>query len=115
MDQRCENSNYLDLNVSHLRFYPKNYVLAYEVVKGFLGFNTSAINTWSLQQAGHQTKVMMHMKIETKGTKGALMGPMLKMQLNKTVEGVLQAFKTFVETGRISKEKELAKFLKKAA
>lgn len=55
--------------------------------------------------------------METKGLKGVIMGPMMKMKLNKTMEGILQDFKTFVETGKVSqqKEKELAKYLKKAA
>ncbi len=116
-NRTCEVPGFGTIEEEIKKFDAQNHVLAYEVVKGFPGFITSAINTWSLHQVGHQTKVRMHMKMQTNGFKGAIMGPLMKMKLNKTVEGVLQDFKIFVETGRVSqqKEKELAKLLKEVA
>ena len=92
-------------------------MLAYEVVKGFPGFITSAMNTWSLEEKGSNTLLSMHMTMHTKGFKGAIMSPLMKMQLNKTVTGIIDDLKVFVETGTPSdyKQKEVAKNRKKAA
>ena len=116
-NRTCEVPGFGTIQEEIKMFDSKNHVLAYEVLKGFPGFITSAINTWSLNKVEKQTKVTMHIKMGTKGLKGAIMGPMMKIKLNKTVEGVLQDFKIFVETGKVSqqKQKELAKYLKKAA
>lgn len=116
-NRTCEVPGFGTIQEEIKKFDAQNHILQYEVLEGFPGFITSAINTWTLRQVRNQTIVSMHMKMETKGLKGAIMGPMMKMQLNKTVEGVLQDFKIFVETGKVSeqKEKELAKYLKKAA
>jgi len=59
----------------------------------------------------------MNKAMQTKGIKGAIMGPMMKMNLNKMITGVLSDLKTFVETGKPSehKMKEMAKAAKKAA
>ncbi|MEQ9297125.1 MAG: SRPBCC family protein [Cyclobacteriaceae bacterium] len=99
------------------KFESENHVLSYEVTKGFPGFISSAVNTWTLVPQGLSTKVMMHMQMQTTGIKGALMGPMMKMNLNKLITGVVKDFKTYVETGKPSaqKAKEIAKALKKAA
>lgn len=116
-NRTCEVPGFGTIQEEIRTFDAKNHVLAYEVVKGFPGFISSAINTWTLQQVGNQTKVSMHMKMETKGLIGAIMGPMMKMKLNKTIEGVIEDFKHYVETGTpsLQKEKEMLKLSKKAA
>lgn len=116
-NRTCEVPGFGTIQEEIIKFDTHNHILAYEVVKGFPGFIASAINTWALQPVGNQTIVSAHMVMQTKGFKGAIMGPMMKMQLKKTLEGVLQDLKIFVETGKVSqqKEKELNKRLRKSA
>ena len=92
-------------------FDPENYKLVYEVVKGFPGFVEVGKNQWSLSPLGNKTQVHMHLVIETKGIMGAIMGPVMGMQLKKVVSTVLEDFKHYVETGNPSpsKAKEMAK------
>ncbi|WP_435577875.1 SRPBCC family protein [Gilvibacter sp.] len=116
-NRTCEVPGFGTIQEDIKKFDSNNYVLAYEVVKGFPGFITTAVNTWTLERRGSNTLVCMHLKMQTKGFKGAIMGPMMKMQLNKTVSGVLEDLKIFVETGSPSdyKQKEVAKSRKKVA
>ncbi len=116
-NRTCEVSGFGTIQEDLKMFDARNHVLSYEVVKGFPGFITSAINTWSLQKTGNQTRVRMHLKMQVKGFKGAIMGPMMKIQLNKTVSGVIEDLKIYVETGNPSpsKQKELAKHQNTAA
>lgn len=116
-NRTCEVSGFGTIQEEIRKYDANNHILAYEVTKGFPGFITSAVNTWSLSKAGNHTKVKMHMKVQTQGIKGIIMGMMMKMQLNKTVAGVIEDLKTYVETGLPSKikQKEMAKIQKKAA
>ncbi|MEO1033474.1 MAG: SRPBCC family protein [Bacteroidota bacterium] len=116
-NRTCEVLGFGKIQEDIKKFDSKNYVLQYEVVKGFPDFITSAVNTWALERKGSNTLVSMHMKMQTKGFKGAIMGPMMKIQLNKTVAGVIEDLKIFVGTGNPSdyKQKELAKNRKKVA
>ena len=87
-------------------FDSQNYILAYEVIKGFPGFIKQGINTWRLSKSDvGSTKVSMRFTAETKGFLGLVMGPMMKMQLNKGLGEVLNDFKHYVETGQQSPEK----------
>lgn len=99
------------------KFDAKNHILAYEITKGFPGFISSGVNTWTLTEEGSNTKVVMNLEMETKGLMGVIMGPMMKMKLNKLIAGVVADLKTYAETGAPSaqKVKELAKVAKKAA
>lgn len=92
-------------------FDPKRYVIEYEVVEGFPFFVDTAINKWRLTKNGSSTKVDIDFNLKTKGIMGAIMKPMMKMQMNKLIGFVLEDFKHFVETGQPSprKAKELAK------
>ena len=116
-NRTCEVRGFGTIQEEIKNFDSKNFVLQYKVVKGFPGFITSADNTWSLERNGSNTLLRMHMTMQTKGFKGAIIGPMMKIQLNKTVAGVIEDLKIFVETGNPSnyKQKELAKNRKKAA
>ena len=116
-NRTCEVPGFGTIHEEIKKFDVQNYVLAYEVVKGFPGFITSAVNIWTLERKGRNTLVRMHMNMQTKGFKGIIMGPMMKMQLNKIVAGVIEDLKIFVETGNPSdyKQKELEKTQKKVA
>ncbi len=116
-NRTCEVQGFGQIEEELKRFDARNYVLSYEVTDGFPGFIDSAINTWTLTSHGMSTKVTMDMQMETKGLMGAIMGPMMKMNLSKLVAGVIEDFKAYLETGRPSefKAKEIAKAMKKAA
>jgi hypothetical protein len=99
-------------------FDPQNYNLVYEVIEGFPFFVDQGINNWKLTALSNgKTKVDMHLTITTKGFMGKLMGPMMKLQMNKIVESVLDDLKQYIETGQPSarKAKEMAKRQKQAA
>ena len=100
------------------KFDPENFILEYEVIEGFPFFVDTAINNWQLSSIGsNKTKVNMHLVVKTKGFVGAVMGPMMKLQLNKQIATIPQDLKHYVETGKPSphKAKELQKQRKKAA
>lgn len=99
-------------------FDSNNYILEYEVIKGFPGFIKQGINKWTLTKVNdRQTKVVMHFKGETQGFLGIIMGPMMGYQLKKNLGDVLGDFKYYVETGKPSpgKLKDAEKYAKKAA
>jgi len=60
----CEVPGFGTIKEEIRKFDAQNHILAYEVVKGFPGFITTAINTWSLQKVGNETKVSMHMTMQ---------------------------------------------------
>lgn len=95
----------------------ENYILEYEVVEGFPFFVETAINNWSLTKMGNKTKVTMKTEVRTKGVFGAIMTPMMKMQMGGLLKNAIDDFKIYLETGDISdrKKKENAKMAKKAA
>ncbi|MBV6644060.1 MAG: SRPBCC family protein [Cyclobacteriaceae bacterium] len=116
-NRTCEVPGFGKIQEAIRKFDSNKHILAYEVTHGFPGFIASAVNTWKLTPQGFNTKVEMNMEMQTKGIKGAIMGPMMKMNLSKTVAGVLSDLKTYVETGEPSeqKAKEIAKASMKAA
>ncbi|MEL7124064.1 MAG: SRPBCC family protein [Bacteroidota bacterium] len=99
-------------------FDSKNYILEYEVIKGFPGFIKQGINKWTLTKVSDtQTKVNMHFIGITQGFMGLIMGPVMRIQLNKGLGEVLGDFKHYVEIGEPSPEKikDIQKHAKKAA
>jgi hypothetical protein len=56
-------------------------------------------------------RINAHITADLNGIKGTLMGPMLKKNFSKTVEGFLKDWKEYAETGHVSgaKQKELAR------
>lgn len=116
-NRSCEVPGFGKIQEVIKNFDPEKHILVYEVTNGFPSFISFAFNTWKLVSHGSKTKVQMNMEMHTKGIKGALMGPMMKINLNKMVTGVLLDLKIYVETGEPSehKMKELAKAAKKAA
>ena len=100
------------------KFDPSNFTLEYEVIEGFPFFVDTAINNWQLSQIDtHQTRVDMHLVVKTKGFVGAIMNPMMKLQLSKQIASIPNDLKHFVETGNPSpnKAKEIKKLAKKVA
>lgn len=98
-------------------FDPKNYILEYEVIEGFPFFVASGINNWRLTNLDGRTKINMHLVIKTKGIIGAIMNPLMKMQMNGLTKSVLVDLKHYIETGEPSpvKTKELQKSQKNIA
>lgn len=98
-------------------FNPANYELEYKVLEGFPFFVDLGKNNWKLTKVGPTTKVSMHMTIITKGIVGRLMSPMMKMQINKLADNVINDLKHYTETGKPSpmKAKELKNLAKQAA
>jgi len=116
-NRTCEVPGFGVIQEEIRSFDSQNYVLSYEVTEGFPSFISSAINTWQLIPHHQNTKVVMHMHMKTKGIIGVFMGPLMKMNLNKLIKGVIADFKAYVETGKpsIHKLKELEKLPKRAA
>lgn len=116
-NRTCEVPGFGKIDEVILIFDPVNHILSYEVKEGFPTFISSAVNTWILKKEDLGTRVSMNLEMQTTGIKGVLIGPMMKMNLNKLITGVVSDFKVYVETGKPSKHKakELAKEAKKAA
>lgn len=89
--------------------------LAYE---GLPGFVREGGNTWRVRDIGRgKTEVSMHMKFDLNPVAEALMGWMMKRQMTKAGEAVLDDLKIYAESGQISQRKReaLARFAKKRA
>lgn len=96
----------------------EKYELVYQVIEGFPFFVDTAINNWRLTQKGTNTKVNMHCEMKLKGFVGAMMSPLMKLQLNKLFDEVVEELKYYIEhdgKAHPRKEKALAKLAKKAA
>ncbi len=113
-NRSCETS-FGHLN-EEIRVFKPNEQLSYEVVEGFPGFIKKGVNNWYLTKVSEtETRVSMRFEGETQGFAGVIMGPMMKMNLGKGLEGALFDFKHYVETGKPSPEKvkDQEKYLKK--
>ncbi len=100
-----------------LSFDPNNYHLEYKVIEGFPSFVDKGINRWQLTKIENTTKVNMHLTITTKGIIGAIMGPLMRIQMNNITADILSDLKHYVELGKPSpkKQKELSRYRKEAA
>lgn len=88
-----------------IAFDPGNHLLSYKVVEGFPSYMEEAINTWSLHSDSEGTRVKMHLRMSTRGILGALMSPMMKMQMKSITSTVINDFRHYVETAMPSPEK----------
>lgn len=80
--------------------------LAYE---GLPGFVREGGNTWRVRDLGNgKTEVSMHMKFDLNPVAEVLMGWMLKRQMGKAADSVLDDLKVYAETGKVSDRKRLA-------
>ena len=94
------------------KFDAKNQILSYSVIEGFPSFISSAVNTWTLKRLSEdKTLVSMKLSMKTRGFKGLIMGPLMKMQISKLTAGVVNDLKVYLETGSPSpvKRKEIEK------
>jgi len=83
-----------------LDFDPERLTLEYEVVEGFPFFVERGVNRWTLVPDGAQaTKVRSVATIATRGIVGALMAPMLRLQMTGLMRMTLQDLKHYLETG----------------
>lgn len=77
--------------------------LAYE---GLPGFVREGGNNWGVRDLGNgKTEVNMRMRFDLNPVANVLMGWMLKRQMSKAGEGVLDDLKVFAETGKVSERK----------
>lgn len=89
-----------------VKVFQPNKQLSYEVIEGFPSFVETGINNWYLSKLDdNRTKVTMHFQGKTTGIMGAIMGPMMKMNLKKGLGQALSDFKYYVENGKPSPEK----------
>ncbi|NOT88109.1 MAG: SRPBCC family protein [Lysobacter sp.] len=82
-----------------LEFDPENFALKYEVVQGFPFFVERGVNLWTLTEEGAATRVRSVAEITTKGIVGAMMAPMMKMQMTGLMQKLVEDLKHYVETG----------------
>ncbi len=80
-------------------FDPEAHALTYEVMEGFPFFVERGVNRWRLVEEGGRTRVISNAEIVTKGVIGALMRPMMKMQMTGMMRRTLEDLKYYVERG----------------
>ncbi|WKN44743.1 SRPBCC family protein [Tunicatimonas pelagia] len=78
-------------------FDARQHTLQYEVLEGFPFFIDTGVNTWQLTAQGDKTHLSMNADITTKGFVGAIMNPMMKMQMNTLFDEAVEDFKYYVE------------------
>lgn len=75
-------------------------------IKGMPAMVARCYNTMEIRQrTSSQADVVITWDIATKGIVGAMMRPMLKMQLGSATDKLLQEMKTYLETGSPHKRK----------
>jgi hypothetical protein len=80
-------------------FDPIAHALTYEVMEGFPFFVERGINRWRLFDVGGRTRLVSDAEIVTKGVIGAVMQPMMKMQMSGMMRRTLEDLKHYVERG----------------
>lgn len=84
----------------------ENRELTYEVFNGFPGFVTKAANHWTVKEVGpNQSQLVMEVTMKMKPFMGALMGGMMKKNINSLLPVVHNDLKVYAETGEISESK----------
>jgi len=85
----------------------ENHQLAYEVYEGFPGFVTLGRNHWTIESiTPTSSRVTMQMTMKMKPFMGALMGGMMKKNINTLLPIVLNDLKVYAETGEVSESKK---------
>lgn len=81
-------------------FSNENYSLAYEVSEGMPSMVKYATNTWKLVEVGEtQCKLQIKMDIRMGGFFGSLLQPIMKMQMSKMGNHLVEDFAYYVENG----------------
>ena len=108
-DQRvCQVAGMGQIREKVLEFDEKNFVLKYEVQEGFPFFVKRGVNRWSLSDEGSATRVTIVADVETQGIVGAIMAPMMKMQLSRMLNQTAEELKYYVENNEIHPRKQKA-------
>jgi hypothetical protein len=82
-----------------LEFDASSFALTYQVIEGFPFFVRRGVNRWTLSAEGNRTRVRSNAEITTKGPIGALMLPMMKMQMGRLMRKTFDDLKFYVEHG----------------
>jgi hypothetical protein len=78
----------------------ENYSLAYEVAAGMPSMVKYATNTWKLIEVGNdKCKLQIKMDIRMGGFFGSLLQPIMKMQMSKMGNHLVEDFAYYVENG----------------
>lgn len=86
-----------------------NRTFSYSVVEGRPPVANAMGNTWTVEPVGaEQTKISFRIRIELKPVARVLMGWMMKRQMGKLCDEVVEDLRTFIETGRPSHSKQTA-------
>ncbi|MBX2901657.1 MAG: SRPBCC family protein [Cyclobacteriaceae bacterium] len=84
-----------------LKYSNEDHVLSYQVYEGMPSMVKFMSNTWKLFPTGpNSCKLTMQMEMETGGLMGALMKPMMKMQMSGMAGNIVEDFKYYVEKGQ---------------
>lgn len=100
------------------RFDEDRRTFSYLAYEGLPGFVRQGGNTWSVRELGSgRSEVHMHMKFDLNPIADVLMGWMMKRQMAKAADSVLDDLKVYAETGKVSERKRnaLAKYHAKQA
>ena len=81
-------------------FSNEKYLLAYEVAEGMPSMVKYATNTWKLVEIGeNKCKLQIKMDIRMGGFFGSLLQPIMKMQMSKIGNHLVEDFAYYVENG----------------
>ena len=81
-------------------FSNENYSLAYEVAEGMPSMVKYATNTWRLVDLGNgKCKLQIKMDIRMGGFFGSLLQPIMKLQMSKMGNHLVEDFAYYVENG----------------
>jgi hypothetical protein len=82
-------------------FSNENYSLAYEVAEGMPSMVKYATNTWRLFDLGNEKcKLQIKMDIRMGGFFGSLLQPIMKLQMSKMGNHLVEDFAYYVENGK---------------
>ena len=81
--------------------------LAYEANQGLPGWVTRAANRWTVEAVDADTsRLVMLAEFRTKGLMGWVMNGLMERKMTQTVRTVLQDLKVYIETGKVSANKQ---------
>ena len=105
----CEIPSFGTLHERITTFDPEARKVGY-VIEGMPKFVRKTTNTWYVRPVGPKKAVVGSIfEFETAGFLGKLMGPMLRRQLSKGTNGLLEEFRAYAETGQVHSRTARAK------
>lgn len=88
-------------------FSDENKELSYNLIEGAPGFITLANNHWKVVEIGpNQSKIEMNVTMHMKKIAGFFLGGLIKKQMRRQVNIVLEELKIYAETGEVSEAKK---------